>query len=93
MPSIRCAPGAVTLFAEPPPDCGAELHLGLLFTRQIEIYGTFMGSKGDMGQIVEMLNRGVIRPAIHQVFPLAQAAAAHETMEETNFFGKLLLRP
>ena len=71
----------------------AELHLGLLFTRQIEIYGTFMGSKADMRQIVEMLNRGVIRPAIHQVFPLADAAAAHETMEEANFFGKLLLRP
>ena len=71
----------------------AELHLGLLFTRQIEIYGTFMGSKEDMRQIVEMLNRGVIRPAIHQVFPLSEAAAAHETMEEANFFGKLLLRP
>lgn len=71
----------------------AELHLGLLFTRQIEIYGTFMGSKEDMRQIVEMLNKGVIRPAIHQVFPLSQAAAAHETMEEANFFGKLLLRP
>ena len=71
----------------------AELHLGLLFTRQIEIYGTFMGSKGDMVQIVEMLNRGVIRPAIHQVFPLSEAAAAHGTMEEANFFGKLLLRP
>ncbi|MYC29139.1 MAG: zinc-binding dehydrogenase [Chloroflexi bacterium] len=71
----------------------AELHLGLLFTRQIEIYGTFMGSKEDMRQIVEMLNRGVIRPAIHQVFPLSEAASAHRTMEETNFFGKLLLRP
>ncbi len=71
----------------------AELHLGLLFTRQIEIYGTFMGSKEDMRQIVEMLNRGVIRPAIHQVFPLAEAAQAHATMEEANFFGKLLLKP
>ena len=71
----------------------AELHLGLLFTRQIEIYGTFMGSKEDMRQIVEMLNRGVIEPAIHQVFSLSDAAAAHEAMEETNFFGKLLLRP
>jgi NADPH2:quinone reductase len=71
----------------------AELHLGLLFTRQIEIYGTFMGSKEDMRQIVAMLNRGVIHPAIHQVFPLSEAAAAHETMEEANFFGKLLLRP
>ena len=71
----------------------AELHLGLLFTRQIEIYGTFMGSKEDMRQIVAMLNRGVIHPAIHQVFPLSEAAAAHRTMEEANFFGKLLLRP
>ena len=71
----------------------AELHLGLLFTRQIEIYGTFMGNKEDMRQIVEMLNRGTIRPAIHQVFPLAEAATAHATMEEANFFGKLLLNP
>lgn len=71
----------------------AELHLGLLFTRQIEIYGTFMGSKEDMRQIVEMLNRGVIHPAIHQVFPLSEASAAHQTMEDANFFGKLLLRP
>jgi NADPH:quinone reductase-like Zn-dependent oxidoreductase len=71
----------------------AELHLGLLFTRQIEIYGAFMGNKGDMAEIVAMLNRGVIRPAIHQVFPLAEAAQAHRTMTEANFFGKLLLRP
>ncbi len=71
----------------------AELHLGLLFTRQIEIYGTFMGSKEDMRQIVAMLNRGVIHPAIHRVFPLSEAAVAHQTMEEANFFGKLLLRP
>ena len=71
----------------------AELHLGLLFTRQIEIYGTFMGSKEDMRQIVEMLNRGVIHPAIHQVFPLSEAATAHQVMEDANFFGKLLLRP
>lgn len=79
--------------------CGAttglrvELHLGLLFTRQIEIYGGFMGSKEDMREIVAMLNRGAIRPAIHQSYPLTEAAAAHQTMEDTNFFGKLLLKP
>ncbi len=71
----------------------AELHLGLLFTRQLEIYGAFMGSKADMRQIVAMLNRGVIRPAIHQIFPLSEAAGAHRVMEEANFFGKLLLEP
>ena len=71
----------------------AELHLGLLFTRQIEVYGAFMGTRKDMSEIVEVLNRGMIRPAIHQTFDLANAAQAHQTMEETNFFGKLLLEP
>ena len=71
----------------------AELHLGLLFTRQIEIYGGFMGTNEDMREITAMLNRGVIRPVVHQVFALSEAAAAHQAMENTNFFGKLLLRP
>lgn len=79
--------------------CGAttglrtELHLGLLFSRQVQIYGVFMGTKEDMRGITEMLNRGTISPVVHQVFPLAEAAAAHKAMEETNFFGKLVLTP
>ncbi|PKB81649.1 MAG: hypothetical protein BZY88_06110 [SAR202 cluster bacterium Io17-Chloro-G9] len=79
--------------------CGAttglrtELHLGQLFSRQVEIYGVFMGTKEDMHEITAMLNRGTIRPAIHQVFPLAEAAEAHRAMEATNFFGKLVLTP
>ena len=79
--------------------CGAttglrtELHLGLLFSRQIQIFGVFMGTKEDMREITALLNRGTIRPVVHQVFPLAEAANAHRAMEETNFFGKLLLTP
>ena len=71
----------------------AELHLGLLFTRQIEIYGAFMGSKRDMGEIVEVLNQGLVRPAIGSNFPLQSASQAHREMESTNFFGKLILNP
>ena len=71
----------------------AELHLGLLFTRQLRVFGVFMGSKGDMSEIVEMLNRGKIAPAIHQVLPLDRAADAHRIMDELNFFGKLVLTP
>jgi len=79
--------------------CGAttglrtELHLGLLFSRQIEIFGIFMGTKQDMHEITSTLNRGVIHPVVHQVYPLAKAAAAHEAMERQNFFGKLVLKP
>ena len=71
----------------------AELHMGMMFTKHLTVFGVFMGSKEDMGQIVEMLNRGKIKPAIHQVFSLEQAADAHRVMEERSFFGKLILRP
>ena len=70
----------------------AELHMGLMFTRHLTVFGVYMGSKEDMRQIVEMLNRGTIVPAIHEVFPLELAADAHRMMEERNFFGKLVLR-
>ncbi len=79
--------------------CGAttglrtELHLGLLFSRQIQVFGVFMGTKEDMQEITALLNRGTVRPVVHEVFPLAEVAAAHRAMEETNFFGKLLLTP
>ena len=69
----------------------AELHLGLLFSQQKEVYGVYMGTKEDMRQIVEMLNRGAVKPVVDRAFPLADAAAAHEAMEATSFFGKLLL--
>ena len=77
--------------------CGAttglrtELHLGLLFSQQKEIYGVYMGTKEDMREIVEMLNRGAVRPVVDRTFPLAEAAAAHQAMEATSFFGKLVL--
>ena len=68
-----------------------QLQLGTLFTKQLRVFGVFMGSRGDMGQIVEMLNRGKIMPVIHGAFPLEHAAEAHAVMESRSFFGKLLL--
>ena len=71
----------------------AELHLGNLFTKQLEVFGVYMGTREDMREIVAMLDRGKIHPVIDRVFPLSEAASAHQVMEEHNFFGKLLLRP
>ena len=69
----------------------SELHMGMLFSKQLTVFGVFMGSKEDMRQVVAMLNAGKIRPTIHQVFPLEHAADAHQVMEEQSFFGKLVL--
>ncbi len=70
----------------------ANLQLGTLFTKQLQVFGVFMGSRADMSQVTQMLNEGRIQPVIHRTFPLEQASAAHEVMEERNFFGKLVLQ-
>ena len=70
----------------------AELQMGQLFTRHLTVFGVFMGTKEDMRQIVEMLNRGTITPTIHKEFPLEKAADAHAMMEGRDFFGKLVLK-
>ena len=69
-----------------------ELQMGQLFSRHLTVFGVYMGSKEDMRQIVTMLNRSVIKPSVHRVFPLKDAADAHRMMEERTFFGKLVLR-
>ena len=70
----------------------AELQLGSLFTKQLQVFGVFMGSRADMSQITQMLNRGQVRPIIHRIFPLERASDAHRMMEERSFFGKLVLK-
>jgi len=39
-----------------------------------------------------MLARGAVRPVIHKVFPLAEAAAAHALMESSQHIGKIMLQ-
>ena len=67
------------------------MHLGQLFSQQKEIYGVYMGTKEDMREIVELMNRGAVKPVVDRTFPLAEAAAAHRYMDETRFFGQLIL--
>ena len=69
-----------------------DLHLGNLFSKQLHVFGVFMGTREDMRQIAEMLNQGRIKPVIDRVFPLEQAADAHRLMESREFFGKIVLR-
>ncbi|MGH2399193.1 MAG: zinc-binding dehydrogenase [bacterium] len=38
------------------------------------------------------VERGSLRPVVHQVFPLEDAARALDVMERSQHFGKLVLR-
>ena len=79
--------------------CGAtsgftpEIDLRHIFFRQVEILGSTMSSKGDLLRCLEHISRGELKPIIHQVLPLEQAAKAHGILERREAFGKVVLEP
>lgn len=79
--------------------CGAtagftpEIDLRHVFFRQIEILGSTMGSKADLLRVLAHVSAGRLRPIVHAVMPLAEAAAAHRMLEDRAAFGKIVLTP
>lgn len=78
--------------------CGAttgyvgNLDIRYLFTRQLSILGSFMGSKPELFSALELLRRGLLKPVIDVVMPLADCAKAHQRLEHREQFGKIVLR-
>ncbi len=70
---------------------GAALDLRMLFTRQLTISGSYLGSKGELMRAARFFFAGQLDPVIDRTFPLADAAAAHRHLEEGKPFGKVVL--
>ena len=71
------------------PNPPAQLHR--IWWKQLEIYGSTMGTREDFEGVYELVASGAVRPIVDRVFPLAEAAAAHEYLEEGRQFGKVVL--
>jgi len=78
--------------------CGAttgaesDLDLRSLFARQISLLGSYVGSKGELWQVLPLLADGRVAPVVDSVFPLAEAAEAQRALEARRHFGKIVLR-
>ena len=86
LPSGRIVVCGATSGANPP----AQLHR--LWWKQLTVYGSTMGSREDFEAVYELVSSGRVRPVVDEVFPLAEAAAAHERMEAGEQLGKIILR-
>src|SRR4051794_12547303 len=77
--------------------CGATtgghgaVDLHALFSKQLSILGSYMGTKGELMRAARFLFSGQLTPVVDTTFPLAEAAAAHRRMEESGQFGKIVL--
>lgn len=69
----------------------AQIHLGQLFSKQLRLFGTFMGSTDELRRIVEAAGKGQIGASIHATVPLEKAGIAHEEMEKSEHFGKFVI--
>jgi NADPH:quinone reductase-like Zn-dependent oxidoreductase len=72
------------------PNPPAQLHR--LWWKQLTVYGSTMGTRADFEAVYEMVSSGRAVPVIDHVFPLAEAAAAHERLEAGAQLGKIVLR-
>jgi NADPH:quinone reductase-like Zn-dependent oxidoreductase len=78
--------GATTGF-DPPTD------LRHVFYRQLSVIGSTMGSKGELFQVLRLVEEGRLRPVLDRVLPLAEAAAAQQALARREQFGKIVLVP
>jgi len=71
----------------------AKLDLRFLFSRQLSLLGSFMGTMGELHRVLQFVFRGQLKPVIDRVYPLAEIRAAHERLEAKEQFGKVVVVP
>ncbi|MGD8787225.1 MAG: zinc-binding dehydrogenase [Phycisphaerales bacterium] len=67
------------------------IELRKIFWKQLHLIGSTMGSPDDFIQMLDMVNKYQIKPAIHEIFPLSKGSDAFELMKVSSQFGKLVL--
>jgi NADPH:quinone reductase-like Zn-dependent oxidoreductase len=79
--------------------CGAtsgskvELELRFLFSRQLSVLGSYMGTMSELHEVLSHVFAGRLKPVIDRTFPLKEIRSAHEHMEKSQMFGKIVLNP
>jgi NADPH:quinone reductase-like Zn-dependent oxidoreductase len=72
------------------PNPPARLHR--IWWKQLAVLGSTMGTRADFDGAYRLVAEGKARPVVDEVFPLAEAARAHERLESGEQLGKIVLR-
>ena len=71
----------------------ARVDLRYLFTKQWSLLGSFMGTMGELRCVMDLVFAGRLRPVVDSVFPMQEIRAAHERLEQSGQFGKVIVQP
>ncbi len=92
--SMKCLKPAGTLVT-----CGAttgpnaSFDLRFLYSRQLSLRGSYMGTMGELYEVLGHVFGGRLKPVVDRTFDLEDIRAAHEYMEKSQMFGKVVLNP
>jgi len=79
--------------------CGATtgvsvgIDLRFLYSRQFSLLGSYMGTLGELHEVLRHVFSGRLKAVVDRSFPLSEIRAAHEYMENSRMFGKIVLHP
>ena len=89
--SLKPAGTLVTCGATTGGEVGMDLRF--FFSRQLAVLGSYMGTIGELHDVLQHVFSGKLKPVVDSTFPLKDARAAHERMEKSEMFGKIVLKP
>jgi NADPH:quinone reductase-like Zn-dependent oxidoreductase len=89
MKSLKRGGKLVTCGATTGPNVSFDLRF--LFSRQLSFLGSYMGNLGELHEVLGHVFSGRLKPVVDRTFPLAETRAAHEYLEKSSQFGKVVL--
>ncbi len=89
--SLKPAGKLVTCGATTGPAVAIDLRF--IYSRQLQILGSYMGTMSELYEVLGHVFAGKLKPVVDRAFPLSEIVAAHEYMEKSEMFGKIVLNP
>ena len=89
--SLRSGGTLVTCGATTGPNVAIDLRH--LFARQLRLLGSYMGTMAELNEVLGHVFAGRLKPVVDRTFPLSELRAAHEYLEKSQMFGKVVVVP
>lgn len=88
--SLKTGGTLVTCGATTGPNVSLELRH--LFARQLRLLGSYMGTMGELREVLSHVFAGRLKPVVDRMFPLGDIRAAHGYLENGQMFGKVIMK-
>ncbi len=69
----------------------AAIDLRVLFSRQIDLLGSTMGTPAELATCLELAEQGPLAPVIDRVIPLEEIASGYRALEDARHHGKIVV--